>query len=264
MSHSEMPTGSLYCDELLTNIQHISDADGVWMATVDDELDIFEVGDADDRDVMWTLDEISSESDMLNSSFNEKLQFIITSGDDVEAGDIDLEDELAVDNDDEATTYTFAAITLANTGSAFETELYNSGASRHMSPYKHKFINFIPIQRKVLTTADGGHFEAIGKGDMHITMPNGKSSTRILLKDVLYAPKMGVTLISIGKIDTAGCAALFHKSQLRIFSSMKEKKLLAQIEMKDGLYRVEHEKDVDLVAAAVIPEVVTIEKLHRI
>ena len=163
---------------------------------------------------MWTQDEISSETDMLNSSFNEKLQFIITSGEEVVAGDTDLEDELAVDDDDEAITHTFAAILLANIGSAFETELYNSGVSRHMSPYKHKFINFIPIQRKVLTAADGGHFEATGKGDMHIMMPNGKSTTRILLKDVLYAPKMGITLVSIGKIDSAGYAALFHKSQL--------------------------------------------------
>src|ERR1700678_4098222 len=238
----------------------VEDADGVWMVAVDNKDDDFEC----DGPVMWTQDEISAESDMLNSSSNERLQFIIPSSDEDEILLGDLEDELTVDDNDEPTTYTFAAITLANTSSILETELYDSGASRHMSPYKHKFINFIPIQRKVLTAADGGHFEAVGKGDMHITMPNGKSSTRILLKDVLYAPKMGVTLISIGKIDTAGCAALFHKNQLRIFSSMKEKKLLAQIEMKDGLYRVEHEKDVDLVAAAVIPEVVTIEKFHRI
>ena len=176
-------------------------------------------------------------------------------------GSESLEDDLPIDVDEDPKTYTFAAITLANTGSTFETELYDSGASRHMSPYKHKFINFIPIQRKVLTAADGGHFEAIGKGDMHISMPNGKSTTRILLKDVLYAPKMGVTLVSIGKIDAAGYAALFHKSQLRIFSSMKERKLLVQIEIGNGLYRVKHEKDVEL-AAAVIPEVVTIEKLH--
>src|ERR1700678_1119802 len=99
----------------------------------------------------------------------------------------------------------------------------------HMSPYKHKFINFIPIQRKVLTAADGGHFKATGKGDMHITMPNGKSTTRILLKDVLYAPKMGITLVSISKIDSAGYMALFHKNQIRIFSSMKGRKMLGQI-----------------------------------
>ena len=70
------------------------------------------------------------------------------------------------------------------------------------------------ILTKLLTTADGGHFEAVEKGDMRIMMPNGKTTTQILLKDVLYAPKMGVTLVSIGKIDTAGYAVLFHKNQL--------------------------------------------------
>jgi hypothetical protein len=43
-------------------------------------------------------------------------------------------------------------------------------------------------------------------------MPIGKLMIKILLKDVLYAPKMGVTLVSIGKIDVAGYAVLFHKN----------------------------------------------------
>src|ERR1700678_3130475 len=97
---------------------------------------------------------------------------------------------------------------------------------------------------------------------MRISMPNSGTTMTILLKDVLYAPKMGVTLVSIGKIDAAGYATLFHKSQLQIFSSRKEEKLLAQIKMKNGLYRVEHEKDVEL-TVAVIPEVVWYDSLCR-
>ena len=184
--------------------------------------------------------------------------------DDDEVGvDESLVEELAIDNGDEPTTYSFAAITLANIGLTLEMELYDSGASCHMSPYRHSFINFIPIQRKILTAADGGCFEATGKGDMRISMPVGKSAMKIFLKDVLYAPKMGVTLISIRKIDAAGYVVLFHKNQLQIFSSMKERKLLAQIPMVNGLYWVEHQDDVDL-AVAVDPEVVSIEKLHRL
>ena len=38
---------------------------------------------------------------------------------------------------------------------------------------------------------------------MRISMPNNRTTTTILLKDVLYAPKMGITLVSIGKIDAA-------------------------------------------------------------
>src|SRR5271168_2840015 len=224
-----------------------------------------------DEDILTSFDEshVSSKTDSADSETSFLLDLetvsdtVETDEIEVEIGDESLEDVLAIDDGEEPKTYTFTAITLAGTGSTFETELFDSGATRHMSPYKHKFINFIPIQNKILTAADGSHFEATGKGDIRIGMPNGKSTTKILLKDVLYAPKMGVTLVSISKIDVAGYASLFHKSQLRIFSSMKEKKLLAKIEMKNGLYRVEHEKDVE-VAAAVIPEVVSIEKLHQL
>ena len=50
-------------------------------------------------------------------------------------------------------------------------------------------------------------------------------------------------------------AALFHKNQLQIFSVTKGRKMLVQILMKNGLYCVKHDGDVDIV-------VVTIEKLH--
>lgn len=136
--------------------------------------------------------------------------------------------EEALDLDDEPKTYTFIDITLVNSiSSTLEIELFNSGASQHMSPYQHKFINFFPIQKRVLTAVDSGTFDAIGKGDMFIIILNGRTTTRILLKDVLYAPKMGITLVSIGKIDVAGYASLFYKSSLRIFSCMKGRKKLS-------------------------------------
>jgi hypothetical protein len=69
---------------------------------------------------------------------------------------------------------------LANIGSTLEMELYDSGTSCHMSLYKHKFINFILIQRKILTVADGSCFEAIGKGNMCISMPISKLMMKIL------------------------------------------------------------------------------------
>ena len=133
--------------------------------------------------------------------------------------------EGALDCGDEPKTTTFAAAVLADSVSqTMETKLFDSGASRHMSPYKQKSINYFPIQKRVLTAADGGTFDAIGKGDMHVFLPNGKSTTKILLRDVLYAPKMGLTLISIRKIDTAGFALLFHKGSLSIFSHRKKRK----------------------------------------
>ena len=130
-----------------------------------------------------------------------------------------------------------------------------------MSPYRHKFINYFSIQKRVLSAANGVTFNAIGKGDMHVLLPNGKSTTKILLKDVLYAPKMGLTLISIGKIDVASFAPLFHKGNLTIFSCGRKRKKLAMIPLKNELYRLEHEAEV---AVIVKEELITIEKLHRL
>ena len=81
-----------------------------------------------------------------------------------------LVDKLPIDGGNELMTCTFAATMLVNIGLTLETELYDSGTSHHMSPYKHRFINFIPIQRKILTAADGSCFEATGKSNMHISM----------------------------------------------------------------------------------------------
>ena len=66
------------------------------------------------------------------------------------------------------------------------------------------------VKRKVTRLKIAGPFEAIGKGNLTIIILNGLSTTRILLRDVLYAPKMGITLVSIGKLNVAGYTALFH------------------------------------------------------
>ena len=258
--------------EMWTGDEIFTESD-IWVENDCQNSDIYspDIMSSDVDDILTELNSLDGSSEAGNaelvsvSNLNDLPDLTAVEADDIEVeiGGGSLEEDLAIDDGEEPMTYTFAATMLAETGSTCETELYDSGATRHMSPYRHKFISFIPIQKKILTAADGGHFEAVGKGDMRVSMPNGKTTSRILLKDVLYAPKMGVTLISIGKIDIAGYAALFHRSQLRIFSSMKEKKMLAQIPMKNGLYRVEHERDVD-VAAVVLPEVVSIEKLHRV
>ncbi|KIK35577.1 hypothetical protein CY34DRAFT_30633, partial [Suillus luteus UH-Slu-Lm8-n1] len=52
-------------------------------------------------------------------------------------------------------------------------------------------------------------FDATGRGDLPIEIPNGKNKTRILLTNVLYALSMGATLVSISRLTRAGYAALF-------------------------------------------------------
>ena len=210
-----------------------SNNDGVWMATID-----FEEEEVQESCKMWTAEEIIADGDIWEECLSNIITFdadeALTMSNDPddslkdnemavnveideligENGCESLEDDSTIDDGENTTTYTFVAITLAGPNSTVEMEVYDSGASHHMLPYCHKFIKFETIQKRLLTTANGGHFEAVGKGEMHIMMPNGRTKTQILLKDVLYAPKMGVTLVSIGKIDTAGHTVLFHKNQL--------------------------------------------------
>ena len=51
-------------------------------------------------------------------------------------------------------------------------ELYNSGASQHLSPCREHFLNFISIPSKPIRGADNRMFDAIGHGDLPIYLPN--------------------------------------------------------------------------------------------
>src|SRR5271168_753274 len=116
-------------------------------------------------------------------------------------------------------------------------DLYDSGASRHMSGFRHRFINFVKITPKPITTADKRSFSAVGKGDILVYLPNGKGKTsRVLLKDVLYAPAMGVTLVSISCIALAGSTVIFNSNTCRIYD--KGRDVIGIIQLKSGLYRV--------------------------
>ncbi|PSR87021.1 hypothetical protein PHLCEN_2v5279 [Hermanssonia centrifuga] len=161
-----------------------------------------------------------------------------------------------------AYTLTFEHALLAKESSAaceFETELYDSGASRHMSPYHHRFLNFQSITPKPIGAADNRTFKAIGKGDMYVDVPNGETTSRVLLTDVLYAPDMGVTLISISRIDASGSSILFKSGKCCLYNPVDD--LVGEIPVVDGLYCVYHPKHIDY--AGQVKDVLTVEELHR-
>ena len=41
-------------------------------------------------------------------------------------------------------------------------------------------------------------FQAVGKGELVIDIPNGVKASQVRLTEVLYAPKVGYTLVSVG------------------------------------------------------------------
>jgi len=139
-------------------------------------------------------------------------------------------------------------------------ELYNSGASQHMSPYHEHFLNFRSISPHPIQAADKRNFEAIGKGDLPIEVPNSRVKTCILLMNVLYAPSMGATLVSISKLTSAGYAALFRGNSCRIFDA--KKKQLGEVIISGGLYCVKH-PPTSFAAAVSSPKTLTMEELHQ-
>jgi hypothetical protein len=118
-----------------------------------------------------------------------------------------------------------------------DVNLYDLGASRHMSGFCHRFVNFVKIPPKPITAADRRSFSAVGKGDIWVYLPNGeKKASQVLLKDVLYVPAMGVTLVSISCIASAGYMVVFTGTTCQILNN--ERKVISTIQMKSGLYRV--------------------------
>jgi hypothetical protein len=100
--------------------------------------------------------------------------------------------------------------------SSTATELYDSGASRHMSPFQDHFVSYHAISPRMIVAADKQTFYAVGTGDLKIEVPNGKSLTPIMLRDILHAPDMGITIVSISRIAKAGYAVTFKDNACQI------------------------------------------------
>lgn len=86
--------------------------------------------------------------------------------------------------DDDPAMYSTSAVTTAAFVAAESTpvDLYDSGASHHMSPYREDFLSFREIKPQTLNTANQQHFEATGLGDMIVSVPNNTvSSSQIRL-----------------------------------------------------------------------------------
>ena len=218
--------------------------------------------------------EDDSMPDLVSASESEDLVIIILTPPNSTCGTMDSEggvaslddeemNELEMDEGEEGGT-TFDAAMLVNVEGCvdgIQTELYDSGASRHMSPYQDHFENYVLIAPKPITAADKRYFQAIGKGNLRIKIPNGPNTTTILLKDILHCPDMGLTLVSIGKITAAGYKVIFRGLTCRIYDS--KDKIIGQINARNGLYHVDHGVVINTAMIGEIPEVLTIEELHR-
>ena len=102
-------------------------------------------------------------------------------------------------------------------------ELYDSGATKHISPYKSDFSSYVPLSPPVyLNTVNQQHFPAIGTRTLVVHVPNGGTESKCALHKTLHAPSVVYMLISLGMLDREGYHAHIGGGQLELISPNRE------------------------------------------
>ena len=87
-----------------------------------------------------------------------------------------------------------------------------------------------------IVMADRRMLRVLGIGDVRIELPNGDKRTKSILKDVIHAPDMAFTLISVRRLDHAKCSVTFQDGVCMIKNPTGQ--VMAKVPHSNGLYRV--------------------------
>ena len=136
-------------------------------------------------------------------------------------------------------------------------ELYDSGATCHISPYKSDFSTYTTLDLPIyLNAANQQRFPAIGTGTLSIHAPNGAVSSTLTLHDVLHAPVVGYTLVSLGALDKRGYCTSIGGGTLELYTLGGD--CIVRVPQSGcGLYCTEHH-----LHSANTVEMVSIMELH--
>ncbi|KAJ8508349.1 hypothetical protein ONZ45_g9375 [Pleurotus djamor] len=140
---------------------------------------------------------------------------------------------------------------------AIRAELYDSGCSRHITPYREDLLNFVDITPRRFSAANKQEFHATGMGDMVVEVPNGVGTSRFRLRQVLYASGIPCTLVSIGCLDREGYRVLFADQRCRIKAPDGHGLAIIPLTPR-GTYRVTHHLE-----EAMAVQSLSLEQLHR-
>lgn len=134
-----------------------------------------------------------------------------------------------------------AVITRVEVDKSARVELYDSGATRHLSPYRDDSTTYHALEPPLLLKAENGQrFPTVGTGTIVVSTANGSSQSDLTLEGVLYAPSVGYTLTSLGTLDTIGYSIKIGSGHLEIQSPRGDRLALIMRDPR-GLYRVSHE-----------------------
>jgi len=146
--------------------------------------------------------------------------------------------------------------------------IIDCGASRHFSPDRAKFINYREIPPTPIQAANGQAFDALGKGDIVISLPmsQNQSPIPITLKNVYYSPRFALTLISVAVLDRAGCELRIKDGCCVILNPKSH--VIGRIPLTRGLYRAYDPNSTPppktRLLANSASKLMTINELHRI
>ena len=147
-------------------------------------------------------------------------------------------------------------ITAVEEARSAQVKLYDSGVTCHISPYHNDFKTYLMLDPpQYLHAANKQQFPAVGTRQIYISMLNEHGTSGLMLDDILYAPSVTYTLVSLRMLDAQGYCIEIRGRHMDIFSPKQE--LVAHILWTPhGLYQVLHEEEVHVI------EVVSMMELH--
>ena len=138
-------------------------------------------------------------------------------------------------------------------------ELYDSGCTNHISPYRDRFENFENIVPRKFRAANQQTFSTTGIGELIIDVPNGDGHfCKLRLSGVQYSPEITYTLVSIGQLDEAGFSVLFGNGKCLIQGPDGEK-VGEVLRASRKVYRVKHVEG----EASAAEKVLSLERFHH-
>lgn len=112
------------------------------------------------------------------------------------------------------------------------------GATQHMTFRKEWLTNFVKLQERTkVMIGDATELEGIGVGDVELEAFNGEEWYEIVLKNVLYVPKITFNLFSVSQMldkDYIQTADASHS----IFKTTDEKEIVAMAKRDGKLYKM--------------------------
>ncbi|KAJ3574507.1 hypothetical protein NP233_g1723 [Leucocoprinus birnbaumii] len=180
------------------------------------------------KDIMALAQEAEELSEVESNSGWSGLKADRASVSDVSEGELVSEMDFGSDFDEVGAVEAAVNEEIVSVSTPTETrvEVFDSGATSHITPFRDLFSTFETIPPRPVRAGDKNAFSAIGRGEVVLDLPNGAASTQLHLTEVLYPPEAGYALVSIGRLEDASFPTTFasgicikHNARVKVLHS---------------------------------------------